>query len=78
MAIPHGSAGEPYFIANNSGPKYLNSRHSAYQIVQPLVTNTQSQDANFTLSTIIMSRQYGTAAAVLTWSGPGGVGARGP
>lgn len=58
-------------MANNYGPKYLNSEHGTYQIVQPLVTNTQSQDMNFTLSTIIMSRQNGTAAGVPAWSGPG-------
>ncbi|KAL5356166.1 RmlC-like cupin domain-containing protein [Aspergillus floccosus] len=63
-----GQPGEPYFIASNYGPKYLNSEHGAYQIVQPLVTPSQAQDTNFTLSTIIMSRQKGTAP---TWSGNG-------
>ncbi|KAL4919256.1 RmlC-like cupin domain-containing protein [Aspergillus aurantiobrunneus] len=63
-----GKPGEPYFVANNYGPKYLNARHGAYQIVQPLVTNTQSQDTNFTMSTIILSRQEG-AAPVLNGSG---------
>ncbi|KAL4803122.1 RmlC-like cupin domain-containing protein [Aspergillus unguis] len=67
-ATPLGEAGEPYFIANNYGPKYLNSRHGAYQIVQPLVTNTESQDTNFTLSTIIMSRQKTDAD---TWTSNG-------
>ncbi|KAJ5667847.1 uncharacterized protein N7477_006417, partial [Penicillium maclennaniae] len=32
-----GSPGEPYFIANGYGPKYLNSKYG-YQIVQPLWT----------------------------------------
>ncbi|KAL4891448.1 RmlC-like cupin domain-containing protein, partial [Aspergillus ambiguus] len=63
-----GQPGEPYFIANNYGPKYLNSQQGSYQIVQPLVTSTQAQDTNYTLSTIIMSRQKATAPS---WIGNG-------
>ncbi|KAL4789559.1 RmlC-like cupin domain-containing protein [Aspergillus venezuelensis] len=62
-ATPLGEPGEPYFIANNYGPKYLNAQHGAYQIVQPLVTNAQSQDTNYTLSTIILSRQHGKTSS---------------
>uniref|UniRef100_A0A060TCB3 ARAD1D38214p n=1 Tax=Blastobotrys adeninivorans TaxID=409370 RepID=A0A060TCB3_BLAAD len=43
--------GEPYFVANGYGPKYLNSQYG-YQIVQPLVGLDQSADVNYTLSTI--------------------------
>ncbi|KAH8883441.1 quercetin 2,3-dioxygenase [Thozetella sp. PMI_491] len=50
-----GDAGEPYFIANGYGPKYLSSDHS-YQIVQPLVTPEQAQDLSYSLSTISISR----------------------
>ncbi|RDW83642.1 cupin domain-containing protein [Aspergillus mulundensis] len=66
---PLGEPAQPYFIANNYGPKYLNSRHGAYQIVQPLVTNAQSQDTNYTLSTIIMSRLH--AGSADSWKGDG-------
>ncbi|PWY85507.1 quercetin 2,3-dioxygenase [Aspergillus eucalypticola CBS 122712] len=65
-----GAAGKPYFIANNYGPKYLNSQYGAYQIVQPLVTATQAQDTNYTLSTIIMSRQPSNATAPTWTAGP--------
>ncbi|GMG24936.1 unnamed protein product [Aspergillus oryzae var. brunneus] len=65
-----GEPGKPYFIANNYGPKYLNSKHGAYQIIQPLVTNSQAQDTNFTLSTIILSRQR-TSSSAPTWSTAG-------
>ncbi|KAJ6023903.1 hypothetical protein N7540_004700 [Penicillium herquei] len=51
-----GSAGEPYFVANGYGPKYLSSKYG-YQVIQPLVTSTQSQDLNYTLSTISLSYQ---------------------
>lgn len=65
-----GAAGKPYFIANNYGPKYLNSQYGAYQIVQPLVTAMQAQDTNYTLSTIIMSRQPSNATAPTWTAGP--------
>jgi hypothetical protein len=51
-----GTPGQPYFIANGYGPKYLNSQHG-YQIVQPLVSPEQAQDTNYTLSTLTISRQ---------------------
>jgi quercetin dioxygenase-like cupin family protein len=49
-----GAPGEPYFIASGWGPKYINSQYG-YQIVSPLATEAQSQDTNFTLSTISIS-----------------------
>lgn len=39
------------FIAKDHGPKFLSSTRAGYQIIQPLVTPTQSE-GNFTLSTI--------------------------
>ncbi|KAJ5701226.1 hypothetical protein N7488_008774 [Penicillium malachiteum] len=51
-----GDAGEPYFVANGYGPKYLSSKYG-YQVIQPLVTSTQAQDLNYTLSTISLSYQ---------------------
>ncbi|GLI81504.1 hypothetical protein PoHVEF18_009885 [Penicillium ochrochloron] len=51
-----GTPGQPYFIANGYGPKYLNSQHG-YQIVQPLVSPKLAQDTNYTLSTLTISRQ---------------------
>lgn len=68
-----GTPGKPYFIANNYGPRYLNSQHGAYQIVQPLVSPSQSQDVNFTMSTILINRPRNGAsgATVPTWQGPG-------
>lgn len=65
-----GEPGRPYFIANNYGPKYLNSKHGAYQIVQPLVTNAQAQDTNFTMATLILSRQRASSSAP-TWTATG-------
>ncbi|KAF4633084.1 hypothetical protein G7Y89_g5040 [Cudoniella acicularis] len=44
----------PYFVTKDYGPKYL-STIAGYQIIQPLVTPTQSA-GNFTLSTITMDR----------------------
>ncbi|RAL04488.1 cupin domain-containing protein [Aspergillus ibericus CBS 121593] len=66
-----GEPTKPYFIANNYGPKYLNSQYGAYQIVQPLVTATQAQDTNYTLSTIILSRQQ-TSITAPTWNATSG------
>ncbi|KAJ5261293.1 hypothetical protein N7478_011888 [Penicillium angulare] len=51
-----GEVGEPYFIANGYGPKYLSSKYG-YQVIQPLVTPKQAQDTNYTMSTISLSRQ---------------------
>lgn len=45
----------PFFVAKDYGPKYLSHQTSAYQVIQPFVTPTQSA-GNFTLSTITMSR----------------------
>lgn len=44
---------EPYFIAHNYGPMYLNTE-VGYKVVQPLVTTAQT-GGNFTMGTIIMS-----------------------
>lgn len=46
----------PFFVAKDYGPKYLNSVHLGYQIVQPFVTPTQSGDFTFSEGTISMSR----------------------
>ncbi|PWY79698.1 quercetin 2,3-dioxygenase anaerobically complexed with the substrate kaempferol [Aspergillus heteromorphus CBS 117.55] len=46
--------GQPYFIANGFGPKFINNE-TGYQIIQPLVTAEQSGDLNFTTSTISLS-----------------------
>jgi hypothetical protein len=63
-----GTPAQPYFIANNYGPKYLNSKYG-YQVIQPLVTAKQAQDTNYTLSTISLSRQ--TKDHTLTYTLPG-------
>ncbi|PHH78662.1 hypothetical protein CDD82_2924 [Ophiocordyceps australis] len=47
-------ATEPYFIAKDYGPKFLNSE-AGYKIIQPLATREQSADGNFTMGTIVMS-----------------------
>lgn len=64
-----GAPGEPYFVANGWGPKYIN-KDTGYQIVAPLVTPTQSQDTNFTLSTISMSATPSNVT-VPRWTFPG-------
>lgn len=46
---------EPFYIANDFGPKYLNTNHMGYHIVQPMQTSTTSQ-GNFTISKISLSR----------------------
>lgn len=53
-----GAPGQPYFVANGYGPKYLNAQYG-YQVIQPLVTPTQAQDTNYTLATISLGRQTG-------------------
>lgn len=63
-----GSPGEPYFVANGYGPKYLSSAHG-YQVIQPLVTPTQAQDTNYTMSTISLSRQTMSNAPSYTLKG---------
>ncbi|KAH8776614.1 RmlC-like cupin [Diaporthe sp. PMI_573] len=44
---------EPYFVAHNYGPAYLNTE-IGYKVVQPLVTPSQT-GGNFTMGTIILS-----------------------
>jgi quercetin dioxygenase-like cupin family protein len=61
------SSGKPYFVANGYGPKYLSSKYG-YQVIQPLVTQ-QSQDADYTLSTISLSRQTKDNAPTYILSG---------
>ncbi|KAJ5295038.1 hypothetical protein N7508_009859 [Penicillium antarcticum] len=63
-----GTPAQPYFIANNYGPKYLNSKFG-YQVIQPLVTPAQAQDTNYTLSTISLSRQTKDNAPTYTLPG---------
>lgn len=53
----------PYFVAKDYGPKYLSSEAGFYQIVQPLVTKTQSA-GNFTTATIILSERLGNESAM--------------
>ncbi|KAJ5162758.1 uncharacterized protein N7500_004588 [Penicillium coprophilum] len=60
-------SGKPYFVANGYGPKYLSSKYG-YQVIQPLVTK-QSQDADYTLSTISLSRQTKKNAPTYVLSG---------
>lgn len=60
----------PYFVAKDYGPQYLNSNSSyGYQVIQPLVTPTQSA-GNFTLSTITIDR-VSANSTVKTLSYPG-------
>lgn len=53
----------PYFVAKDYGPKYLSTEAGFYQIVQPLVTSTQSA-GNFTAATIIISQKLGNESAM--------------
>lgn len=53
----------PYFVAKDYGLKYLSDEAGFYQIVQPLVTPTQSA-GNFTLATIIMSEKLSNETAM--------------
>ncbi|KAI3396745.1 hypothetical protein diail_11707 [Diaporthe ilicicola] len=53
----------PYFVAKDFGPKWLSDEAGFYQIVQPLVTPTQSA-GNFTLATIIMSQKLSNESAM--------------
>ncbi|KAF2667662.1 RmlC-like cupin [Microthyrium microscopicum] len=39
-----GSNANPYFIAKNYGPKYINDKHGYYQIITPLVTGKESNN----------------------------------
>lgn len=63
-----GTPGQPYFLANGYGPKYLSSEHG-YQVVQPLVSPKQAQDTNYTLSTISLSRQTKNSPPSYTLAG---------
>lgn len=56
----------PYFVAKDYGVKYFSDEAGFYQIVQPLVTSTQSA-GNFTLATFIISEKLSneTAMAVI-------------
>lgn len=47
------SKDEPYFVANNYGPKYLNVENG-YKVIQPLATPAQG---NVTIGTVIMSQR---------------------
>lgn len=53
----------PYFVAKDYGVKYLSSEAGFYQVVQPLVTPTQSA-GNFTTATIIMSERLSNESAM--------------
>lgn len=47
---------KPYFIANNYGPKFLNT-DNGYKVIQPISTVDNSHNNNFTMGTIIMSKK---------------------
>lgn len=64
-----GAVGQPYFIANGWGPKYINTKYE-YHIVAPLATPTQTHDTNFTLSTISMGVTL-KSVTVPVWIFPG-------
>lgn len=53
----------PYFVAKDFGPKWLSDEAGFYQIVQPLVTPTQSA-GNFTLATISISQKLSNDSAM--------------
>lgn len=53
----------PYFVAKDYGAKHLSSEAGFYQIIQPLVTATQSE-GNFTIATIIMSERLSNETAM--------------
>lgn len=53
----------PYFVAKDYGVKYLSDEAGFYQIVQPLVTPTQSA-GNFTLATITISEKLSNETAM--------------
>lgn len=53
----------PYFVGKDMGPKYLSRAADFYQIVQPLVTPTQSA-GNFTMSTIIIAQKLDGESAM--------------
>lgn len=53
---------EPYFVAKDYGPKYLNTE-VGYKVIQPLATPKQSTSGNFTMGTIIMSNKLDNETA---------------
>lgn len=53
----------PYFVAKDYGVKFLNSEAGFFQIVQPLVTQTQSA-GNFSTATIIISEKLSNESAM--------------
>lgn len=53
----------PYFVAKDYGPKYLSTEAGFYQVVQPLVTSTQSA-GNFTAATIIVSQKLSNESSM--------------
>lgn len=63
--VDHLGADEttPYFVAKDYGPKYLSTEAGFYQIVQPLVTGTQSA-GNFTSATIIVSQKLSNESSM--------------
>lgn len=60
----------PFFVAKGYGPKYLaGDKESSYAIIEPFVTNQQS-NGNFTEGTITLSRPVsGSGLAVYTLPG---------
>ncbi|PHH66191.1 hypothetical protein CDD81_254 [Ophiocordyceps australis] len=52
---------EPYFVAKDYGPKFLNSE-AGFKIIQPLATPKQSAEGNFTMGTIVMSPKLESTA----------------
>ncbi|KAK5134702.1 hypothetical protein LTR08_006217 [Meristemomyces frigidus] len=50
-------AATPFFVAKDYGPRYLNNATGQYQIIEPLLTPTQT-DGNFTMGNIILSRTF--------------------
>ena len=46
----------PYFVARNYGPTYLSTAAGFYEVIQPIVTPTQS-DGNLTFSIINLARK---------------------
>ncbi|OTA08602.1 quercetin 2,3-diohypothetical proteingenase [Trichoderma parareesei] len=56
---------DPYYIAKDYGPKYLNSENG-YKVIQPLLTASQTPFRNLTVGTITLSpRRKGEKANVV-------------
>ncbi|RFU73313.1 quercetin 2,3-dioxygenase [Trichoderma arundinaceum] len=47
---------DPYYIAKDYGPKYLNS-DNGYKVIQPLLTAAQTPFKNFTVGTLTLSQK---------------------